>query len=55
MNQNDSSGFLIKPWPVLLDHFKLNYGLTLPDLSTYYPYKLFKRNSLRVVCVALGV
>ncbi len=21
MNQNDSSGFLIKPWPVLLDHY----------------------------------
>lgn len=22
MNQNDSSGSLIKPWPVLLDHYK---------------------------------
>ena len=21
MNQNVSSGFLIKPWPVLLDHY----------------------------------
>lgn len=24
MNQNDCSGSLIKPWPVLLDHYILN-------------------------------
>ncbi|MBS9899145.1 DUF3265 domain-containing protein [Vibrio alginolyticus] len=33
-------------------------GLTLPDWSTYYPYKQFKRDSARVafwVCGGFGV
>ncbi|KAB0460882.1 DUF3265 domain-containing protein [Vibrio sp. IB15] len=32
-------------------------GLTLPDWSAYYPYKLFKRDSQRVafsLCVGLS-
>ncbi|MBY8139243.1 DUF3265 domain-containing protein [Vibrio fluvialis] len=29
-------------------------GLTLPDWSTYYPYKAFKRDSCRVAFLVCG-
>jgi REP element-mobilizing transposase RayT len=41
MSQNDSSGSLIKRWPVLLDHFTRSYfactagGATIETLKAY--------------------
>ena len=36
MNQNVSSGFLIKPWPVLLDH----YNVVAQDLGGLEPRRI---------------
>ncbi|WP_372384845.1 hypothetical protein AB8613_14945 [Vibrio sp. BS-M-Sm-2] len=34
MNQNDSSGSLIKPWPVLLDHYTGHWQKNWPISDT---------------------
>ncbi|EGQ9764952.1 hypothetical protein FWP46_21200 [Vibrio alginolyticus] len=55
MNQNDSSGSLIKPWPVLLDHYTTQQVIVSSPLGKAIKYTLGQRPYLRINMKEIGL
>lgn len=45
MNQNDSSGSLIKPWPVLLDHYTMYMEISPLMNIVFTPFIYYERHA----------